>query len=202
MKKTDRRVRRTRRLLRDACISLILEKGYSAVTVEEIAERADVGRTTFYMHYRDKDDLFVNSISRMSEELYEQILPLIFSQGGTIGQMPVLMIFQHAEANADLYRVILNGAGNGQGLQQLRQDLTRYVQRVLEAEVVQHDLSPSVPVEVIGQSFVGSLIGLVHWWLEQGCPYPAEEVTHMLRQLFNIGRLQVMGLERPDHEPT
>lgn len=144
MKKTDRRVRRTRRLLSDACISLILEKGYSTVTVEEIAERADVGRTTFYMHYRDKDDLFVHSIGRLSEEIYEQILPLIFSEGGTIGQMPVLMIFQHAEANADLYRVILNGAGNGQGLQQLRQDLSRYVQRVLEAEVVQQDLTPSL----------------------------------------------------------
>ena len=202
MKKVDRRVRRTRRLLRDACISLILEKGYAAVTVEEIAERADVGRTTFYMHYRDKDDLFVHSIGRISEELYEQILPLIFSQDGTIGQMPLLMIFQHAEANADLYRVILNRAGNGQGLQQLRQDLTRYVQRVLEAEVVQQDLSPLVPVEVIGRSFVGSLLGLVQWWLEQGYPYPAEEMTRMLRQLLNLGRLQVMGLTRPDLEPA
>ena len=202
MKKTDRRVRRTRRLLSDACISLILEKGYSTVTVEEIAERADVGRTTFYMHYRDKDDLFVHSIGRLSEEIYEQILPLIFSEGGTIGQMPVLMIFQHAEANADLYRVILRGAGNGQGLQQLRQDLSRYVQRVLEAEVVQQDLTPSVPVEVISRSFVGSLLGLVQWWLEQGCPHQAEDMTRMLRQLFNLGRLQVMGLTRPDLEPA
>jgi AcrR family transcriptional regulator len=148
------------------------------------------------MHFRDKDDLFVHSISRISEELYEQILPLIFSEGGTVGQMPVLMIFQHAQANADLYRVILNGAGNGQGLQQLRHDLTRYVQRVLEAEVIQQDLSPSVPVEVIGRSFVGSLLGLVQWWLEQGYPYPAEEMTRMLRQLFNLGRHQVMGLEQ------
>ena len=196
MKKVDRRVRRTRRLLRDACFSLILEKGYAAVTVEEIAERADVGRTTFYMHYRDKDDLFVHSIGRISEELYEQILPMIFSEEGIINQMPVLMIFQHAEENADLYRVILSGAGNGRGLQQLRHDLTRYAQRVLEAEVIQQDLTPSVPVEVIGRSFVGSLLGLVQWWLEGGCPYPAEEMTHMLRQLLNLGRLQVMGLER------
>ena len=58
MKKVDRRVRRTRRLLRDACIALILEKGYETITVEEITERADVGRTTFYMHYRDKEDVW------------------------------------------------------------------------------------------------------------------------------------------------
>ena len=59
-----------------------------------------------------------------------------------------------------------------------------------------------MPVEVIGQSFVGSLLGLVQWWLEQGCPYPAEEMTRMLRQLLNLGRLQVMGLTRPDVEPA
>ena len=47
-----------------------------------------------------------------------------------------------------------------------------------------------------------SLLGLVQWWLEQGCPHPAEEMTRMLRQLFNLGRLQVMGLIRPDLEPA
>ncbi len=55
---TDRRVRRTRELLRSALLSLIQEKGYDRITVQDILDRADIGRSTFYAHYRDKDDLF------------------------------------------------------------------------------------------------------------------------------------------------
>lgn len=51
-KQLDRRVRRTRRALQDSLTSLILEKGYDAVTVEDITDRADLGRTTFYLHYK------------------------------------------------------------------------------------------------------------------------------------------------------
>jgi AcrR family transcriptional regulator len=171
-KKVDRRVRRTKRSLRNACIALILEKGYEAVTVEEITERADVGRTTFYMHYRDKEELFADSISRISDELHEQVVPLLFSGEGRIAETPVLMIFRHAAENAELYRVILNGAGDGRGLRQLRGDVTRYARRAFQAEAYQLELSPAVPIEVITQHFVGALLGLVGWWLEQEMPYP------------------------------
>jgi AcrR family transcriptional regulator len=54
---TDRRVRRTQDLLRRALLSLIQEKGYDRITVQDILDRADIGRSTFYAHYRDKDDL-------------------------------------------------------------------------------------------------------------------------------------------------
>src|SRR5258707_301232 len=54
----DRRVRRTRRALREALVALIVERGYEKVTVQDVLDRADIGRSTFYAHYRDKDDLF------------------------------------------------------------------------------------------------------------------------------------------------
>lgn len=59
MPKPDRRVQRTRELLQQALIALIRERGYDAVTIQDIAERANVGRTTFYLHYTSKDDLFL-----------------------------------------------------------------------------------------------------------------------------------------------
>jgi AcrR family transcriptional regulator len=61
-KATDRRVARTRRLLRDALHSLIREKNYDEIVVKEIIDRADVGRSAFYTHFRDKDDLLASSI--------------------------------------------------------------------------------------------------------------------------------------------
>jgi len=61
MEKTpDRRVQRTRRLLHKALMSCILEKKYESITVQEILDRADVGRSTFYVHFRDKDELLTN----------------------------------------------------------------------------------------------------------------------------------------------
>ena len=60
MTKTDRRVRRTRELLERALIELIGERGYDAITIQDIVDRANVGRTTFYLHYNSKDDLFMS----------------------------------------------------------------------------------------------------------------------------------------------
>ena len=72
-KELDRRTRRTRRSLREALFALILEKGYDAVTIEHITERADLGRTTFYLHYRDKEDLLLEAIDTIAAELIARI---------------------------------------------------------------------------------------------------------------------------------
>ncbi len=71
--KTDRRVSRTRRQLRNALMALILERGYNAVTIEDITERADLGRTTFYLHFRDKEELLVESLEEIAADLKSQV---------------------------------------------------------------------------------------------------------------------------------
>ncbi len=91
--------------------------------------------------------------------------------------------------------MILCGAGNGQGLNQLRHDLARYARYVFDAEAVQRGLSPRVPIELLTYHFVGALVSLVQWWLENGQPYSPREMTQMLRQLTNDGRLASMGIE-------
>src|SRR4051812_15011818 len=65
----DRRVRRTRRNLTDALIGLILERGYEAITVQDILDRADIGRSTFYAHFRDKDALLLSCFDDLREDL-------------------------------------------------------------------------------------------------------------------------------------
>src|SRR5512133_4407009 len=80
-KALDRRARRTRKQLKEALFALVLEKGYDGVTIEDITERADLGRTTFYLHYRDKEELLLESIDSISEELMEQIAPVRTAMG-------------------------------------------------------------------------------------------------------------------------
>ena len=63
--KTDRRIQRTRQALRKALLELNKEKGYDSISVEEITQRANLGRATFYLHYKDKEDLLVDEFSEI-----------------------------------------------------------------------------------------------------------------------------------------
>src|SRR5690349_21251623 len=65
-KRADRRVQRTRRLLHEALLSLIHEKRYEVITVQEILDRADIGRSTFYMHFKDKDELLFSGLENVN----------------------------------------------------------------------------------------------------------------------------------------
>src|SRR5688500_10603832 len=70
---TDRRVRKSRQAIREAFISLVLDKGFEAVTVEDIAERADIARATFYAHYSDKHELLTTLFDEITSEVTEQL---------------------------------------------------------------------------------------------------------------------------------
>ena len=76
-KRQDRRITRTRNQLREALFELILEKGYDTVTIEEITDRANLGRTTFYLHYKDKEQLLLESINSIANDLLQQITQFI-----------------------------------------------------------------------------------------------------------------------------
>jgi AcrR family transcriptional regulator len=99
-RKPDRRVLRTRRQLQDALMALVLEKGYDAVTIEDITERADLGRTTFYLHYKDKDELLMQSLEAVYDDLVDQIQQRTIDEWVAQGQGPWTLAFQHAAENA------------------------------------------------------------------------------------------------------
>src|SRR5215207_10196482 len=79
---TDRRVRRTQELLRGALMALIMEKGYDRITVQDILDEADVGRSTFYAHYRDKEDLLLSGFDDIRTALAEEAHPSGAQAGG------------------------------------------------------------------------------------------------------------------------
>jgi AcrR family transcriptional regulator len=68
----DRRVQRTRKLLQEALMTLILEKGYEAMTIQDIIDRANVGRATFYNHFLDKQDLLVSGFAELRVSLAQR----------------------------------------------------------------------------------------------------------------------------------
>ncbi|HSB01311.1 MAG TPA: TetR/AcrR family transcriptional regulator, partial [Anaerolineales bacterium] len=116
--KTDRRIQRTRQSLRTALLGLIKEKGYDAISTEEITERANVGRATFYLHYKDKEDLLLEEFSEMAKEKAQVLSEIPFSawlaseeEAGASAEKrpapPLLIVFEHIHENSELYYILL-----------------------------------------------------------------------------------------------
>jgi len=183
-KKEDRRVGRTRRLMHEALMTLIVEKGYEAVTVQDILDRADVGRSTFYAHYRDRDELLLSSFEHL-RTLFEQQQQALFDSRRT-GREPelnfVLELFRHTGQHYKLYKAI---AGRQSG-EMIMKYLHRYLCTMLIGpltELNRNKKSPPVPMEITTHHLVSSLLSLMTWWLDNNMPYTAERMDEIFRIL-------------------
>jgi len=184
--KLDRRVVRTRRMLRDALIELVLERGYDPITIQDITERADLRRATFYLHYRDKEELLLAALEETFGELARQLEPIM--QGDALGGKTQLatfeVMFKHVQENRDLYCIVLGVAPIARHIHEY---LASYVLKGLES--VQSD----VPAEVLANYIAGAELALIIWWLKQDSPYTAAQMAAMAHQLVLNGALSVVN---------
>lgn len=203
-RKLDRRVSRTRRLLREALYNLILEKGYDAATVEEITARADVGRTTFYLHFRDKEDLLMESIGELVDDLIEQMAHIPLAEwklesgsGSGVPSPAITLPFQHVASNARLYRIVLRGEGTYSVNRRLREIIVQACAEMIQVLLGREklgELNPQVPLEVFMNYLAGAWLGLITWWLESEMPYPAEQIAGMFQRMVMRGAREVLGI--------
>ncbi|MDT0278022.1 TetR/AcrR family transcriptional regulator [Blastococcus goldschmidtiae] len=202
----DRRVRRSRRAMRSALVELTLEKGFGAVTIDEVAARADVARATFYAHYRDKEELLIDVVRDLTADR-ERLLPAVEqarSEGFT--GLPVRYIFEHAEQQRPVYQVVLRGEGDGRALREFVYLTSARVERVFRDRADQLGVTPRVPVDVLAQAWTGELVGVLSWWVDNDTGYDAEEITGYVRDLSAYGRVWASGLPlghpsaAPDHD--
>lgn len=176
----DRRVQRTRQLLRDALMELILEKGYEHITVQEITDRANLGRATLYLHYPGgKEELLLTSLKALFEELGEKLKAV--TRESFLTSPPSLIAFEHAAGNKKLYRVMLGSSGNSNLQSKIRQLIAEALQEQIQRVVSPHLLP--VPLDVLGQHASGALMALITWWLETDAPYSPAEMAQMMQRL-------------------
>lgn len=185
---SDRRVRRTRLLLRQALVELILERGYERLTVQDIIDRADVGRSTFYAHYTDKDDLLLSGLEELAAA-FEEHMDLHFASRAEPN--PVLAVFQHAGQQRDLYKALTGR----RGAEVMRAGLRRRIGEVASRRI-KHFLPESnaaVPTEVALEFLVSSLFGLLIWWLDNDVTHSPERMADMYMRLAIPGMQAVYG---------
>ena len=184
-RKVDRRIQRTRQLLDDALIELILEKGYDKITVQNIADQANVGRSTFYAHCLDKDDLMEKSVNLMMEEFGSHFLP---SNDGDAQEVmiPSLALFRHTQTHPQLYKAMLGGGAIEIVIKAIRDGLIDHARAYFEKEE-RAGKRLGVPMEILTTHLAGSLLTLLTWWLENEMPYPPEQMNEMFKQLTMLG---------------
>ncbi|MFJ1753566.1 TetR/AcrR family transcriptional regulator [Kitasatospora sp. NPDC088134] len=183
----DRRVRRTRSALSAALVELVLEKGFHAVTVEQITERADVGRATFYAHYRDKEDLLLGVVRELALDRLPVAPGETADQDGPSG-LPLLRLFQHAERQRAAFQVILRGEGDGRALRAFADLLGGAAEAVLRQRSGAAGGEPRVPPDLAARAWTGEVIGVLAWWIEGGSAYSAVEVARYLGECSAFGR--------------
>lgn len=193
----DPRVKRTRQLLRNALIELIPEKGYNTITIQDITDRATLNRATFYLHYRDKDDLLTTGFDEIWDEMTTEN-PLPIAADGSISSagtwVTVLMDFEHLAKNYEFYRVMLGEHGVAEFIHRMEDQVYEATSKRLETAIGELPSGP-VPIEMVLQFIASAYVGIIQWWLEKDMPYSSEEMASLIVTLYNMTPFQALGVE-------
>jgi AcrR family transcriptional regulator len=185
---TDRRVGRTTRTLHQALISLILKKNYEAITIQEICDAANVGRSTFYAHYTSKDDLHQRGIENLRKVLTDE------QSGAPVDHRHIperslsfsRTLFEHAQDRKDLFRALAGSRGGAVALDTIRRIISDVVRDEL-AKTADKNAADSMPRELVVQFIVGAYMAVLTWWLDKGAKLPPAKIDAMFRRLAGGG---------------
>jgi AcrR family transcriptional regulator len=177
-RKPDQRILRTRSQLGSALVALIQDKPIDEVTVQEVLDRASVGRSTFYLHYRDKNDLFLCQLED-GLEMWSTLLSKKQEKSGRIA--PVAEFFAHVADARKLYRALVD-SGRIHAFFELAQGyfargIARRLKEVGPANLVHREL------DARSHSLAGNLLSLLKWWLDRGAresPKAMDELFHRM----------------------
>jgi AcrR family transcriptional regulator len=187
MTTTDRRVQRTREQLQQALIDLVSERCYDAITIQDIVERANVGRTTFYLHYTSKDDLFMSCHEAIVGEFRSGPLdrhPLsreeLLSPKAPVG---MAVAYRHLQDAWVRLAPIFRGKDGPLILRRIRDGSAQEIEANLRAAFA--GVESTIPLDVLANYLAGAQLALVHWWLEQpdARPHTPETLTQTFHRL-------------------
>lgn len=213
----DRRVQKTRKLLQDALIELVSEKSYESVSIREILERANVGRSTFYAHFQDKDQLLHSILDRLNE-LFVQHEKQFLDAKKNLGNAdimnltnefsPTFSLFQFVGQNHRFFKPMLGKHGYGIFAKPVYDYVFAHVHGLFTKPIHDnafahmhesfkilkpHEKYGSLESEIAAHYFVSALMGILVWWVEKDMPCTAEEIDRLFRQLAMPSFGQVMA---------
>ena len=183
-KAPDRRVTRTQKLLRDALHSLIRERDYDSIAVKEILDRANVGRSAFYTHFRDKDELLASGIY----DILGSVPPSHPKSGDRFNERILwfsLPIFEHHDRHRRAGELRLGPRGRAILHGQLQKVLVELIAEGIRKSLRgRRKAAGQIPPELLGRYVASTFILVLNWWVESRNPLPAKEVNELFRALL------------------
>lgn len=173
----DRRITKTRKAIYNAFLQLLNQKDYEAITVQEIIDLADVGRSTFYSHYESKELLL--------DELCQKLFHHLFERAKHLSPQDYLAhIFQHFKKNQDHVTSLLLSK-NDYFIRQLRKELEHDVYPMVADELIK--AHPTIPHSYLKHLVVSHFIETLSWWLKKGKSYTEQEVIQFYLKILKVG---------------
>ena len=200
-KKTDLRVLRTRKLIKEAFLELIGEKGFEAITIQEIADLALINRATFYLHYDDKYDLLEKITADVFAELSQLIRPSSYVENNEVLisklEQMIQNIFDNIGENIDFYHVML-GPNGLLGVSSQIQTIIKhnFKQEFLLLQLQDTDLS--MPLDLLVEFIASALMGMIQWWITNEQIYSSAQMSKNLVKIITQGPLEAAGLKIED----
>ena len=185
MQSTDRRVRRTQKALHEALIALLLEKNYDDLTVQEILDRANVGRSTFYTHFDDKDQLLVHGV----DELRVVLDSSLHRDRATMKPHERIVgfsraMFEHAHNYRNVYYALLNTQGWPRVRQRIEGVLEDLIRRESRAEIERlRSAKSDVPVDLFVHYLAASFFAVLMWWIDRRSRLTPQQIDEVYRSL-------------------
>lgn len=178
----DRRVQKTQKLLREALVSLIAEKPYDSIVVKEILDRANVGRSTFYMHFEDKDDLLVSGIFEMLGPVPARPFP---GKGHDQFLWFSLPVFEHHQRHAHAWGDRIGARGRAILHEHLRRVLAKVIQSSMKQEPGAIPKSTGqIPADLMSEYVASTFVLVLNWWLDKKMFLPPREINDRFRKLI------------------
>jgi len=170
----------TRKLLIQATLQLVLEKGYDAISIQDITDRADLGRGTFYIHFKDKEDVVWTAFRDLFQELEQEAHQQLDRSMPQVEYYGLLNIFSHAERNSDLYKVMFGRQGSALLGGRAQDFLAKVFLYDIRNAPQPPEVDFNIPEEIEAQILTGMISRLLYWWLESPNDYSAEQMAAMM----------------------
>jgi AcrR family transcriptional regulator len=175
--RVDRRIKRTRDSLGDALVALIQERNFKDITVQDVLDRAGVGRSTFYVHYRDKEDLFFSDV----EEFLEMISNGIKKHDPNSKRLlPVQEFFTHLQDVREFYLAVVR-SGKVKDVETLGRGIfARSIDERLRSAGVKMDHAQR---SAHAHALAGSFFSLLEWWVDKGMKEDPRKMDEMFHRM-------------------
>src|SRR5689334_15710608 len=176
--KADRRSERTRQLLSAALIELMLEQRYDQITVQDLIERANIGRSTFYAHYVDKEDLLVSGFTRVLDTLSPLRQPP--GEGESHAPTNLAHFFRHVRDHHQLYKALLRGGVIDRLFKKSHQHMRRNIEEHLMT-LIPAGQPPAAPLPLVADYLAGAILSMLTWWLDNDMPQTPEQLDALFQ---------------------